>query len=44
MKNKDKKQTRAYVITDDGVKVMITKEVNKHNRVILKSKDNSDDK
>jgi len=43
MKSKNnKKQTRAYYITDEGVKMMITKEVN-NKRIVIKD-NNKDDK
>jgi len=38
----NKKETRAYIITDEGVKMMITKEVN-NKRIVIKD-NNKDDK
>ena len=38
----NKKETRAYIITDEGVKVLIQKEIN-NKRIVIKD-NNKDDK
>jgi len=39
----NKKETRAYIITDEGIKMMITKDVNNNKRQVVKD-NNRDDK
>jgi len=39
----NKKETRAYIITDEGIKQMITKDVNNNKRQVVKD-NNRDDK